>query len=222
MYSLGHDLRAPIHSALGLIALSKDEQDLATLHQYNDLKEKSLIRLDNFIQDILDYSRNSHTELRIIAVNLSQEVQNIIELNQNLKDNENVQTFVNIHQDFEFYTDKYRMNLILNNLISNAFRYQNPQNQNQWVAIDATVNESQAKIVVRDNGIGIGQEHLDKVFQMFYRATNQVKGSGLGLYIVQEAIHRLEGKIQLDSQAGVGTSFTIELPNLHFTQTNPA
>jgi signal transduction histidine kinase len=68
-------------------------------------------------------------------------------------------------------------------------------------------------IQVTDNGSGIEPEHQQKVFQMFYRASEQAKGSGLGLYIVQETLLKLGGSISLSSQLGEGTTFTLYLPN---------
>jgi K+-sensing histidine kinase KdpD len=71
-----------------------------------------------------------------------------------------------------------------------------------------------AHIRIEDNGIGIDREHLDKIFLMFYRATESRSGSGLGLYIVKETIETLQGQIKVQSRIGEGTVFTISLPNL--------
>ena len=69
-------------------------------------------------------------------------------------------------------------------------------------------------ILVEDNGIGIKQEHIDRIFEMFFRATNQASGSGLGLYIVKEAVNRLKGEISISSEISQGTRFDIYLPDL--------
>jgi signal transduction histidine kinase len=71
-----------------------------------------------------------------------------------------------------------------------------------------------------DNGIGIGREYINKVFDMFFRATNNNEGAGLGLYIVREAIDKLDGKITIESELRKGTTFKIKIPN-HYNKQNP-
>lgn len=83
----------------------------------------------------------------------------------------------------------------------------------------ASTTAEQITLVLEDNGIGISSQHLPRIFEMFYRATESSKGSGLGLYIVQEAISRLQGTITVNSVEREGTRFTIVLP---FTRPRPA
>jgi signal transduction histidine kinase len=82
------------------------------------------------------------------------------------------------------------------------------------VEIHVEVSEASADIFIRDNGIGIDKDNQGKVFDMFYRVSNKSIGSGLGLYIVKEAVEKLNGVIQLESETGKGTEFSIRLPNL--------
>jgi signal transduction histidine kinase len=102
---------------------------------------------------------------------------------------------------------------VFNNLISNAIRYSDPYKKQSFVRIGITTTVDQAHITVEDNGIGIEQEHIEKVFNMFYRATESKSGSGLGLYIVKETLDMLGGKIQVSSTMGKGTTFTLTIPN---------
>ena len=74
-------------------------------------------------------------------------------------------------------------------------------------------SEDKAKIEFKDNGIGIRDEHLDKIFNMFYRATERSQGSGLGMYIVKQAVEKLDGKITINSKYGEGTEIKVVLPN---------
>ena len=78
--------------------------------------------------------------------------------------------------------------------------------------IRATENESEIVIMLSDNGIGIPTEIHEKVFDMFFRGTNSSMGSGLGLYIVKNAVKKLQGTIRFSSKEGEGTTFTIKLP----------
>jgi signal transduction histidine kinase len=212
VYSLGHDLRAPVASALGLVNISKDEQDITTLHQYNLLKEKSLLRLDSFIEDILHYARNARTGVKTEDVHLSAEIRNTVLLNQMSAEAQHIQIIFELNDTIVLSTDRYRLGLILNNLISNAFRYHNPHMAHPWILIKTIDQKDSVEIIVQDNGIGIGEEHLDKIFQIFYQANDRVKSSGLGLYILKEAVHRLQGEVSVASELDRGTTFCVELP----------
>ena len=83
-----------------------------------------------------------------------------------------------------------------------------------FLQIDIHTTAESARIKFSDNGIGIAKEYIDDVFKMFYRATTESKGSGLGLYIVKSAVEKLQGTIEVQSEFGQGTIFTIEIPNL--------
>ena len=119
-----------------------------------------------------------------------------------------------IHGDRQFFSDHYRLSLILNNLISNAIKYSDPKKDESFINISIELDTEQASLIFRDNGIGIDNAYIQKVFNMFFRATETNEGAGLGLYIVKEAVEKLCGTIQLESQPGKGTTFRIALPNL--------
>lgn len=222
IYSIGHDLRAPIASTLGLINLSADETDIETVHQYNEIMRKSLLRLDNFIQDTLNYSRNVRTEIRIEAINIEQELNEINEslfLSTEIK---GIEVEVNILGESICYTDKARLSIILNNLLSNAFRYHDKQKKDKFIAINANITETEINIQIIDNGQGIAKRHIHHIFDLFYRANSNVKGTGLGLHIVKEMVNKLLGDISVESELGKGTIFAINIPNqkIHFLKKN--
>ncbi|TAH22223.1 MAG: sensor histidine kinase [Cytophagales bacterium] len=213
VYSVSHDLRSPIASMLGLVNLSKIEQDLTMLRHYEELKEKSLLKLDSFIRDILDYSRNTRTELKAEIIDWQLFISQHIEQHQHSKEAQAIEITFQIEQNQDFYTDLYRVSIIFNNLLSNAIRYSNILVEKQTIHINILTENNSTQIEVIDNGIGIGEEHLDNIFKMFYRASSDSKGSGLGLYIVAETIQKLNGTVSVSSQIGKGTSFSITLPN---------
>lgn len=213
VYSIGHDLRAPIASTLGLVALSKEENNMETLKMYNELKEKSLLKLDAFIQDVLGYSRNARLELELVPINVQHELESMREMLVSSSDIKDIELSLMIDAQTDFYTDKYRFNLIFSNLISNAFRYHNPHETDKYIHIKAQIDAQKAVFSITDNGQGIDAAHIDKIFNMFYRANKSAKGSGLGLYIVKEAVAKLSGEISVQSTLGKGTTFTVIIPN---------
>jgi len=212
IYRVSHDLRAPLTSTLGLNSLLKDELNRETQLQYIELQEKSLNKLDRFILDILNYSRNSRLEVTYKSIDLNNVIQQIL---NNLEHHNQADVVIKIHQqgEVDFISDLVRIEMILNNLLSNAIKFKSPRKQQHQLSISISVNKEHAKIEIADNGIGIIKEHQDKIFEMFYRATDTNYGSGLGLYIVKEAVDFLKGTIQLDSTEREGTTFLVTIPN---------
>jgi len=214
VYSVSHDLRAPLASSLGLVELSKVEKDVEKLLYYNLLKEKTLRRLDDYVNSLLNFSRNYRVELAKDIIDFKKIIDECVELNRPYGSNgTKLVVKIDVNQGAEFVGDNLRIRIILNNLISNALKYHDDNAQEQLIALAVFSDETKAIIKVRDNGIGIDTNKLDSVFEMFYRASETAKGSGLGLYITKEVIAKMNGKISVDSIAGSGTTFTVELPN---------
>ena len=214
VYRTSHDLRAPISSVIGLINIMRAEKETSQFSTYLDLQEKSLLKLDNFIQDILNYSRNSRLQVTPEPVDFHQLLTDVFAMHSYLPNLTHIEKRTAIHQTEPFATDVKRLTIILNNLISNAIRYANLHQPHPYISTTVNVSASLAQITVEDNGIGIAAEHLDNVFDMFYRATSETKGSGLGLFIVKETVQKLKGTIQVRSQVREGTTFVLTVPNL--------
>ncbi|MDN5211074.1 HAMP domain-containing sensor histidine kinase [Fulvivirgaceae bacterium BMA12] len=218
---VSHELRGPIASVLSLIKIVKEEKDPDKVAEYIDLEEKSLIKLNEFIEDIINYSRNTNLTLEKESINFEQIVQSILS-QYNFEDKySSIKTHVNIHQGEAFTSDKKRIQIILSNLIANAFKYHDPQKNNPYVRIDVIVADHEAKITVNDNGKGIQRHHLNRVFDMFYRANEKISGSGLGLYLVKETVEKLGGNIVATSTIDKESSFEIALPDLAFVRGQP-
>lgn len=213
VYSVSHDLRAPLSSIMGLIIISKEESDLQILRHYINLMDQSVKKLDGFIKDIIDLSKNARTGLVISKIDFEPMIREVIEQYNYLDLSQKVEKRLVIHQNSEFYSDQNRIRILLSNLISNAIRYANPGKNPPYLEVYVETDEQKATLLVKDNGIGIKEEFLTKIFDMFFRASENSKGSGLGLYIVKETLAKLKGTIKVDSQAGEGTKFSIDIPN---------
>ncbi|MBT30450.1 MAG: hypothetical protein CMO01_12395 [Thalassobius sp.] len=214
VYSVSHDLRAPIASAIGLSQIALNSTNLEEINHLNSLKVKTLNKLDRFIKDILDYSRNSRLEVKGEAVDWQETIDLIlIEYHQAIQER-NIEIVVNIDGDESFYTDRLRINIILNNLLSNAFKFLKDYTNEHKIEILINSNPNYTDITISDNGIGIEAERIDKVFDMFYRANDLKPGSGIGLYILKESLNKLNGEIKVESKVGVGTSFFLKIPAL--------
>jgi PAS domain S-box-containing protein len=214
VYSASHDLRAPLMSVKGILNMIKLDPEPAHMDQYLKLIEGSVNKLDHFISDIINYSRNSRMDVMPMQISFDSLLQESIDSLKFMEGAERVQSIRNIQSPVPFCSDYSRLLIIFNNIISNAVRYQDPSKSDSYLKIEIFVNQAEAKIIFQDNGVGIAKEYVDKVFKMFFRANADSKGSGLGLYIVKGAIDKLNGTIEVKSVLGEGTEFTIRIPNL--------
>lgn len=211
VYKVSHDLRAPISSILGLVNVARHDTSKVTLKACIDQIEKSAKTQDNFIKDILELSKNSHLEISREKIDFNEIVDETYKQLEHSYNGKTIKPRVKLNQKKPFYSDRTRLQIIFNNLISNAIKYGKEKNSKIDVGID--VSNSSANIRIKDNGIGIEKDHQEKVFDMFYRATDQNAGSGLGLYVVKETVTRLKGEITMVSEPEKGTEVNVKLPN---------
>lgn len=214
VYSASHDLRAPLTSVLGLLYLLRgDSTDENALH-YINLMEESILKLDCTIKDIVAYSRNNRQEIQTEIIELPSLIRDVISNLRYLENHEfSIRESIEIESSSHFYSDRNRLQIILNNLLANSIRYRHPQRPLK-INISHKNNGNEIILKVRDNGIGIDSPHLDKIFDMFYRTNESSTGSGLGLYIVKETIQKMGGSVSVDSTVLEGTTFIICLPQI--------
>ncbi|MCF8273708.1 MAG: PAS domain-containing sensor histidine kinase [Flavobacteriaceae bacterium] len=214
VYRISHDLRTPVLSIMGLIDLIQhgDDVDMSDRNkEYINLMLDSTKRLDKTIQEILYFSRNSKLELQIQSVDIQKLINHIYDDIKyvNKRDIIFETNFNNIHF---IDSDKARLEIVLKNILSNSVKYFNPNTDKCFVKFDISQEKTYYTISITDNGIGIEKEFLDRIFEMFFRATNNAYGTGLGLFLVKETIEKLKGRIKVDSQINVGTKFIITIP----------
>jgi signal transduction histidine kinase len=212
VYSASHDLKAPLSSILGLIEITQLTNDPEEIKTCLGMMKERVHNLDEFIIEIIDYSRNSRLELRKEKVRLLELAKEVADSLRYADGFENIYLTYKMPPELEVETDRARLRVVLNNLISNSLKYHDPDKESPLIEISATRQNGELKIEIRDNGLGIAPEFQAKVFDMFYRASEKSTGSGLGLYIVKETIEKMAGKISVDSQLGSGTTFTVTIP----------
>jgi signal transduction histidine kinase len=213
VYSASHDLRAPLRSLLGLIEVTQKTNDPEEVVQCLDLMKQRIHNMDGFIKEIIDFSRNARQEVRSETMLLLPIIQEIIEDLKFAEGMEQIYVRLDVSPNLEIVSDATRLKVILQNLIGNSFKYHDSQKQQQEVFIKAIREEGRVRIDIDDNGVGIPIEHQERIFEMFYRASEKSQGSGLGLYIVQETLARLKGSIQMKSTPGQGSQFRLFLPD---------
>ncbi|MDN4166055.1 ATP-binding protein [Cytophagales bacterium LB-30] len=211
VYSVSHDLSAPTKSIKGLINLLRMQKLSPEMESYITLMDKSIDKQDTFIREILDYAYNARSESKLEYLPLTQVVQEILD---SIPDEKNTAQLVcDIDKKCTLYSDRMRLKIVLSNLITNAFKYKNlHQEAEHFVRITCKVRGTQFELNVEDNGIGIREEDQEKIFKMFYRATDLAPGTGLGLYIAKDAADKLGYTISLESVYGKGSRFTVKGP----------
>jgi PAS domain S-box-containing protein len=212
VYRASHDLKAPLNSLMGLIDLLENETADTGILGYLGMMNKSVVKLDTFIRDLADFSRNARQELQTTVINWQAMIKESIENLQFMEHATRVDKQVSITASADFYSDPVRIGIVLNNLISNAVKYQDLKKEQSFVRIEVESDAKQAVIRVIDNGIGIPARYHEKIFTLFFRASIQSYGSGMGMYIVKNAIEKLRGAIRLESQEEEGSTFTVVLP----------
>lgn len=211
LYSTSHDLRSPIASILGITNVAKLELTDETALQYMTMIEERIKKLDLVISDILKLSRSKKLDLKIESFRFDSLLKDTI---ADVKFNQNAPE-ISLHYteapDDSFLSDYIQMKIVLSNLIANAVKYHNINQENPFIRVAFQRTGKSVRIEVEDNGKGILKEALPKIFDMFYRAETGVEGTGLGLYIVKEALTKINGKIEVKSEYGAGSTFMITL-----------
>lgn len=212
VYSVSHDISAPLKSIKGLVTLSRLDKDPEATQLYLNKIDASVQKLEGFIGEVLDHSRSSRKEIKIESIHLESAIHEILE---NLKYLENFNK-ISFYFDFQsqvIRSDRFLLKVALSNLISNSIKYQKRYFEHQpEIKIASQTSGGYVHISISDNGEGIADEYKDRVFEMFYRGTSNSSGSGLGLYIAREAIEKLHGSIKVNTTYGEGSVFTLLLP----------
>ncbi len=213
-YSVSHDIRGPLSGILGAINIASDIDDVDEMKKMLFLMEKSLKKLDTYIISMHDYYSLQRGELKITEIDFNKIIDELKPLYSVNSKTNNVKFNINVNQEQIFRGDEVPLKLILNNLLSNAFKYQDKSNPNKSVDMSIEVQKNLATINIKDTGIGILGSHIGDIFNLFYRANSQEVGSGFGLYNVKSALMKLNGQIEVNSVMHQGTTFKVTIPSI--------
>ena len=211
-YSASHDLRAPLTSMKGLIGLMEETQDPEELKQYSALLKSRVENLEQFVRTITAYSSNARADLQRQPVVLRDILREALENVRFYPKADSITIRLDVPATLGIQSDPMRLQIVFGNLIANAIKYHDFTKSNCFIAITHKAEKESISIQIEDNGCGIPEEVVPRIFDMFYRGHSQSEGSGLGLYIVREALEKLGGSIDVKSVYGLGSTFTITLP----------
>ncbi|MFM8911537.1 MAG: sensor histidine kinase, partial [Flammeovirgaceae bacterium] len=213
VYSASHDLVAPLKSIRGLVQIAEMETPALSVTQINTMIKTSVSKLEEFIGEITDYSRNSRMPVNYEAVDLPSLVKSIWNDHRYYRNQESRISFLlDVPKSSVFYSDKTRLRIIFSNLISNAIKFHLEEQQEPYIQVSAREGDHEYEFVVADNGRGMSLEVQNKIFEMFFKGNADATGSGLGLYILKESVAKLNGRVAVVSEVGHGSKFTISIP----------
>jgi len=211
VFNVTHDLRSPLCTLVGLIDLIDEETDIEQIKSYAVMMRNSLEKQDQFINEMLTFVRSKHLGVIKEECSLVSIIDNVITHNYYIGNGKEIRFYKEIAAD-KIYSDALKLRVILNNLVSNAIKYCDPKKAEQWVKVKTYLHEASAIIEVEDNGLGIRKNDQERIFDEFYTVGNNRRSFGIGLYLVKDAVTQMNGSIEVKSELGVYSRFTITIP----------
>ncbi len=210
VYSASHDLGAPLKSILGLINIAQLETHDKKIGPHLTLMKNSVLRLEDVISSLIQYSRNNRLDLQVEEINLHDLVEDCYDSLRFMNGYESIKFKNAVPKKIAVLSDESRLKVVLRNLLSNSVKYADHTKEKQRIKVSyIAFEDGNWQLSVEDNGIGIDHQHHKNIFEMFYRASEASDGSGLGLYITKEAIVKLDGRVTVDSEVGKGTIISV-------------
>ena len=220
IYKMSHDIRGPLVRMLGLTQLGLKDVEEGEAREYLLMLEDTANQMNDKLGRLLLINQINHKELAAEKFALLPMVQEIVQRCASIDGYEHVEIQLKVEEGVTLNTDPYLLNIVLQNLIENAIKYRNTSHTAEsFMRVSCQRQDDHTYIDVADNGIGISQEQVEKLFEMFSRAVDYQKGAGLGLYIAKMIMEKLGGKIQLYENRKRYTQFRLELPHTPPTNT---
>lgn len=214
IYRASHDLRSPLTSILGLVQLAKNETTPSEQLKHIEMIGLSVQKMDDLLVDLVKIANVAQGKLSADRIDFIWMIDEIINSIAFRPEFNKIVFQKHFNFDAHFVADSGLLYSVLQNLIDNAVKYKRADDKVDPIIIIAIdVNSSQVTISITDNGIGIQENLIEKVFDMFYRGTAESNGTGLGLYIVKTSVEKMGGKVALKSIFGKGTSVNLVFPN---------
>lgn len=213
VYKASHDIKGPLRSIMGLTKVGVvDFKDSPQVLSYFEHIMKTATKLDMVLEDLLVVTKIKNSKLQKKTIAFEEMVQEILQTFKHLNGFDRVKLSIVKEGNLPLVSDETVLYSIVQNLIENVIKYQDENKPETILAIRLVVQSGMAKLIVEDNGTGIEPSHLNHIFDMFYKINERSIGSGLGLYILKQAVQRLGGKVTVTSVLGKGTTFEVELP----------
>lgn len=212
---MSHELRTPLNAVLGLIDILRENSETYQLEMLEQMENSAELLLV-IINDILDFSRieSGHFSLHCHWINLRKKLHQALEHHHQVATAKGIEFNLQatIHDGYEYWVDEVRLTQILFNVVGNAIKF----TQHGSVDVRLVTTRDGLEINIEDTGIGIDSQRIDNLFSPFIQADDSITrnfgGTGLGLAITKHLVELMQGKIQVESELGKGSKFSIILP----------
>jgi signal transduction histidine kinase len=209
-YGVSHDLKSPLSSLFSLTQVAKEEVTDGNAQEYFNLQLEQIARIDRILKDLVLLAKLDHGNIPRQPVDFTSMLNGCLQSVSNLPNYHKIVFDVQVQPEIDYKAEWIFVNTILQNLIENAVKYSATINPCVWITV--ANNSDNVVLCVKDNGMGIHEEYLTKIFELFFRATQTSTGSGLGLYILSKSVKRLSGSVNVKSKINEGSEFTVTLP----------
>jgi len=213
IYKTSHDIRGPLSSIMGLLDIAKMEDDSKNTGEYLEYIEDRIDHLDGILRELINVSKIRQGKIDAQKIDFEVVLEQVLTSIRHMPLYESITIETEINVGGDMVADPDILTTIFHNLTVNAIKYQNTEHNDSQFKITIDKWNDGITITAKDNGVGMNKTVQKMAFEMFYRGTESSDGSGLGLYIVQKGVAKLNGTIQLESTLGEGCLFRISLPN---------
>ncbi|GAA0363222.1 hybrid sensor histidine kinase/response regulator AtsR [Serratia ureilytica] len=209
---LGHELRTSLQAIISSVEVITQQKDVATFSHFERL-ENAAMKMERQMKDLAEFAKvdNGNVEIKISSFNLHKLVNDTVEQSITILNKKNINVSIDEIENIYVKSDPSRIMQIIENIVTNAIKY----TENGKVQISAVIRDkSRLVITVRDTGRGIPKDKIDTIFFPFIRVggDNKVPGFGMGLAIVHGVVKAMNGTIDVESEMGKGSTFTVSLP----------
>jgi signal transduction histidine kinase len=211
-YRISHDLKGPITSLMSLNYVAKLEVKDQTALKFIDDYEKQANRLNTILDGLINLTKMSFNEDSKQEIDFEKIIYDCIASYKFLSNYELVEFKIDVEPTIKYEAEWALVNTIIQNLIENGIKYARVEDNNPYIAIKVAEMDGNIVVEASDNGIGMDEETVSKIFSMFFRVNRKIEGTGLGLHILKRAAERLNGEVSVASKLGEGSTFGITLP----------
>lgn len=225
IYTASHDLKAPISNIEGLMTmlirnLSEEYTENGLVQKILASIETSIGRFKKTIEELTDIAKLQKTEDDISELDIAEIVNEVLLDLETTIQQTGATIEVKASKCHKINFSYKNLKSIVYNIISNAIKYKSPERDPHIIISCGDEEKGFISLTIKDNGLGIKQDDLKKIFVMYKRLHSHVEGTGIGLYLVKRIIDNAEGKIEVESEENVGTSFKVFLPLASFLPEN--
>ncbi|WKK73620.2 ATP-binding protein [Marivirga salinae] len=211
-YKTSHDLKGPISRIKGILALARFENPEAKTDKYLDLIEKTTKEMDILLSKLTQVHNIYNSKVEYNAIDIPTIFKEVMEKISPLVEQSKFKFQFDLKNENELKTDEKMLELILLNLLENALIYADDKKPQQEIKLSTLKKENIFSLSIEDNGVGIPEKQLPRIFEMFFRGSEKSIGNGLGLYLVKVAVEKIGGTLKVETKEFEFTRFTIEFP----------